>query len=39
MLDLGSLPGGTHSGATAINNQGQVVGRTHAGTADYRAFL
>lgn len=37
---LGTLPGGTYSGATAVNDSGQVVGYSNAGTAGIiHAFL
>jgi probable HAF family extracellular repeat protein len=40
MQDLGTLPGGTHSGALGINSSGQVVGSSDlAGSSFSHAFL
>ncbi len=39
-FDLGSLPGGRHSGAYGINDNGQVVGRSFNATCcDINAVL
>ena len=39
MQDLGTLPGGTGSDATAINNNGQIVGWSGVGGGGFHAFL
>jgi probable HAF family extracellular repeat protein len=40
MTDLGTLPGGDHSNATAINDLGQVVGHSSTnGPGNYHAFI
>jgi probable HAF family extracellular repeat protein len=38
MTDLGTLPGDSYSVAEAINDQGQIVGRSGSGMGE-RAFL
>jgi probable HAF family extracellular repeat protein len=39
MIDLGTLPGGTHSWATGINNKGQIVGYSTIASGQTHAFL
>jgi len=39
MVDLGTLPGGTTSQASGINNSGQVVGFSNITSGAYHAFL
>jgi probable HAF family extracellular repeat protein len=39
MTDLGTLPGGSYSGATGINDHGQVVGFSDSATNGPHAFL
>ena len=38
MQDLGTLPGDVHSGATGINDRGEVVGLSGDGAGNIRAF-
>ena len=39
MTDLGTLPGGTYSCATGINNNGQIVGYSNTASGPIHAFL
>ena len=39
MTDLGTLPGGTDSGGSAINASGQVAGGAYTAGGDFHAFL
>ena len=39
MTDLGTLPGGTYSRASGINNNGQIVGYSQTASGSEHAFL
>jgi probable HAF family extracellular repeat protein len=39
MVDLGTLPGGTFSEPSSVNNRGQVVGEANTASGDIHAFL
>ena len=39
MTNLGTLPGGTYSYATGINDSGQIVGRALTAVSEMHAFL
>jgi len=39
MIDIGTLPGGSTSSATAVNNAGQVAGSADTASGETHAFL